>query len=324
MDSQNSKIVVLIRQKWPIIALLVAVLAVAPFLAASSHKAKLFVDAKTSGTETGSVEHPFKTIGKALDKAGKNTEIHVAKGKYKENITIKEEVDIFGASEDGVVIEAKDGDKPVVTMKHDTTLNKVTVKNGKKGIKVDNGAKASIVKVTVKNNDQDGIYINEGSVKDKKMVSISDCVITGNGWAGIYSESRRLSIVDSDIIGNGSEGIDIESGSSAWIAGNRIKDNRGSGMKLRVDGSNIWTKSNSIRENKKEGIDISFRGRSGRINIAKSKIVGNHKYGVAKIQRFPRAADSASLWNKYLTFDDKNEFFDNRRDSISSIVYIFN
>jgi len=313
-----------IRQNWPILALLVAILIVAPFLAASSQKTKLYVDAKASGTETGSSEHPFKTIKKALDKAEKKTEIHIAKGKYKENITIKEEVDIFGSSEDGVIIEAKNDDKPVVTMKHDTTLNKVTVKNGNRGIYVDNGAKASIVKVTVKNNDHDGIYIAEGRVRDKKMVSISECEIKDNGWAGIYSKSRRLSIVDSDIIGNGSEGIDIEDESSAWIANNRIKDNRGSGMKLRIDGSNIWTKSNSIRDNKKEGLDISFRGKSGRINIAKSKIVGNHKYGVAKIQRIPRESDSPSLWNKYLTFDDKVEFWDNRKDSISGIVYIFN
>jgi nitrous oxidase accessory protein NosD len=324
MNSQNSKIIPVIRQKWPILALLVAILAVAPFLAASSHKNKIYVDAKASETETGSSEHPFKTIKKALDQAGKKTEIYVAKGKYRENITIKEEVDIFGTSADGVIIEAKDDDKPVVIMKHDTTLNKVTVKNGKNGIKVDNGAKASIIKVTVKNNNRDGIYIAEGSVKDKKMVSISECEITGNGWAGIYSNTRRLSIVDNDILENGSEGIDIESGSSAWIAGNRIKDNRGSGMKLRIDGSNIWTKNNSIRENKKEGIDISFRGHAGRINIAKSKIIGNHRYGVAKIQRFPRAADSTSLWNKYLTFDNKNELRDNRSDSIASTVFIFN
>jgi len=323
MDSQGSRFIAVIRQNWPVLALLVAILAVAPFLAFSSHKNQLYVDAKASGTETGSSEHPYKTIKKALDKAGKKTEIHVAKGKYKENITIKEEVDIYGSSVDGVIIEAKDDDRPVVTMKHGTILNKVTVKSGKKGIYVDNGAKASITKVAVKNNRQDGIYVAEGSVKDKKMVSISDCVISGNRWAGIYSKSRRLSIVDNDILDNGSEGIDIENNSSAWIAGNRIKDNRGSGMKLRVDGSNIWTKSNSIRENKKDGVEVSFRGKAGRINIAKSKIIGNHKYGVAKIQRFPSAEGGVSLWNKYLTFDDKNEFLDNRSGAISGIVYIF-
>ena len=324
MVKRSSNFIAVIRQNWPVLVIMVAILVVAPFLAFSSHKDKLYVDAKASGSETGSVEHPYKTIKKALEKAGKNTEIHVAKGKYKENITIKEEVDIFGASQDGVIIEAKDDDKPVVTMKHDTTLNKVTVKNGKNGIKVDNGAKASIIKVTIKNNDRDGIYISEGRVKDKKMVSISECSITGNNWAGIYSKTRRLSIVDNDISENGSEGIDIENNSSAWIAGNRIKDNRGSGMKLRVDGSNIWTKSNSIRENKKEGIEISFRGTAGRIDIAKSKIVGNHKYGVAKVQRFPRSADSVSLWNKYLTFGDNNEFWDNYLDPISGVIFIFN
>lgn len=323
MNKQAPKLKIAIRQKWPILALIVAILIVAPFWAFSSHKNKLYVDTKASGTETGSVENPFKTIKKALDEAEKNTEIHVAKGKYKENITIKNDVSIFGSNEDEVIIEAKDGDDPVVVMGNDTLINKVTVRGGTYGIRVKNDAKVSIIKVVIEDNDKDGINVAEGDVKKDKLISVSECEIRNNRWAGIYSKSRKLSIVNNDIFENGSEGIDLENGSSAWIADNRIKDNRGSGMKLRIDGSNIWTKSNSIRENNKDGIEISFRGTPGRINIAKSKIIGNHKYGVAKIQRFPSAASSASLWNKYLTFDDKNELRDNWTGAISGIVYIF-
>lgn len=321
MNKQNSKFKAVIRQKWPILALLVAILIVAPFLVASSSKNKLFVDDNASGTQDGSVEHPFKTINKALDKAGKNTEIHVSNGNYRENITLDKNIKLFGESENGVVIKAKDEGNSTVIMSDDSKINKVTVKGGATGIKVKNDAKVSIIKVTIKENDRDGIYVEDGDVTDKKMVSISQCTIKDNGWGGIYSHKRRLSIVDNEIRSNGSEGIDIEAGASAWIADNKINENDGTGMKLRIDGSNIWTKNNAFRDNGKEGMEISFFGRAGRINIERVKLVGNHKYGVARIQGIKWVANNAGLWNKYLTYGVKNYFFENRLGDISPVIF---
>jgi hypothetical protein len=318
MDYKNSGLITFIRQKWPILALLVAILAVAPFLVASSHKSKLYVNDNASGTQDGSVSHPFKTIKKALDKADGKTEIHVSNGSYKENIVLKKNVELYGESEDGVVIKAKDGGNSTVVMNDDSKINKVTIKGGATGIKVKNDAKVSIIKVTIKDNDRDGIFIEEGDVTDKKMVSISECNIKDNGWGGIFSHRRRLSIVNNEIRSNGSEGIDIEAGSSAWIADNKINENDGTGMKLRIDGSDIWTKNNALRDNVKEGIEVSFSGRAGRINIEKAKIVGNHKYGIARIQRM---TDNTGLWNKYLTYGVKNYFSENRLGDISPVIF---
>lgn len=292
-----------------------------PILAFSSRETKLYVDAKASGAQTGAIDKPFKTIKQAMDLADENTEIHVANGTYQENIIVKKGVEVYGESKEGVVVSAQDKNDPAATMKHKTKIDKVTLRGGRFGIKVEKNAKASIIDCVVKENKKDGINIKSGDVKKSRMVSISESVIRDNGRAGIYSQKRRLSIEESEIIDNDGDGIDIESGSSGWIANSKIKDNEKSGMKLRIDGSNIWLEDNSIRGNDREGIEISFGGKAGRINVADSKITDNGRYGIARIQKFA-IAGSGNLWAKYLTFNDKNKFSKNKRGNISNIIIV--
>jgi len=311
------------RSKSAIIVMAVAIIALiaVPGFVLSSHKSKLYVRASASGTQDGSNAHPFKTIKQAMKVAKKNTEIHVSNGFYKENVAMRSDVDIFGESKKGVVIEASDKHNPVVKMENDTTINKVTLQKGSYGIKVDDDAKASIINCVIKNNKQDGIYVKADGVKKSKQVVISKNEIRNNDGAGIYSGKRKLSISENEITKNNGDGIDIEKGANAWIADNKIKNNDKSGMKLRIDGSTIWIKSNSFRDNKREGMEISFSGEAGRINISKTKIMNNDRYGVARVQRLP-IDGSASLWNKYLTFDNKNTIDKNKSGGISPIIVV--
>lgn len=302
------------------LAILVALAVLGPALAFSSNSSKLYVDDDASGTQDGSSKHPYKTISKALDKADDDTKIHIANGRYKENIKIKEGVEIFGESKGGVVIEAKDDDDPVVTMKSGTRLDKVTVKGGSYGIKIDGGGKASVVECVIKDNEEGGIYIKESSVKKSRLVSLSKNEIKDNDGPGIFSEKRKLSLTENEIKDNDGDGIDIEKGSEAWIADNEIEKNDKSGMKLRVDGSEIWTKHNTIKNNKREGIEVSYKGQAGRIDIAKSKITGNGRYGVARVQRF--VTSGPKLWDGYLTFDSRNRIENNASGGISPVIVI--
>ncbi len=298
----------------------VAVLLIAvPSFVLSSHKTKLYVDEHASGTQDGSGSHPYKTIAQAVRAASKNTEIHIAKGTYEENVDLKEGMGIFGEDKSDVIIKAGDKGDAVVTMADNTTLDKVTVENGRYGVKVEDGAKASIIQCIVKNNHRDGIFVVGDGIKKSSMVSISENEIRDNDGTGLYAQKRKLSITDNEIRNNNGDGIDIESGSAAWIADNKISSNDKSGMKLRVDGSEIWTKSNSIRNNDREGIEISYKGKAGRIDIAKTKIMGNKKYGVARVQKFLGNTPVAA-WNKYVTFNTKNTITGNKDGDISSVI----
>ncbi|MFA4817304.1 MAG: right-handed parallel beta-helix repeat-containing protein [Parcubacteria group bacterium] len=308
------------KRKAGLIALVAVFLIALPMFAFSSRTHKIYVDNDASGTQDGSKSHPYKTISKAISEANGKTEIHVDNGIYKENITLKSNMELYGENKNNTIIEANEDGDSVVTMKDDTVINKVTIKGGTNGIKIREKASAEIIKCVIMDNDRDGIRVESDGTGDSRKVSISENTIKDNGWAGIYAGRRNLSIMDNDIYANNKDGIDIAKGSKAWISGNTIKDNRGSGMKLAIDGSDIWTKSNDLRNNKREGLEVSFSGAAGKVNIAKSKIRSNGRYGIARVQDFPINANSENLWKRYLTFDNANEFYKNDGGNISVVI----
>lgn len=299
-------------------SILLLVVFVLPVLVLARQDEKIYVDAEASGAEDGSSGHPYKTIGKALNKADDNTEIHIAAGTYKENIEIPKGVEVYGSDKNDVIIQAKNDDEPVVVMKNKTKINKVTIKKGKHGIKVKEDSRASIIKCVIKDNDKDGIRISGGKADKKKEVSITDSVIKNNGRTGIFSETRRIVIMDNEITDNESDGIDLAAGTSAWIRGNLVKNNDGSGMKLILDSSNIWTKNNTYYGNEREGVEVNGFGKAGRIDLNKSKFYKNERYGIAKVQR---GNFSSSIWNGF-TVQNNNKYWMNKIGDISKIIFI--
>lgn len=313
-----SKIQAQISAKGLIGSLILMLIFVLPVLSWAGHKDKIYVDAATSGKEDGSSDHPFKKISSALKKTGKKDEVHIRPGTYKENIEIPEGVDVFGSGKSSVIIKAKDSGQPVVSMKNKTSIDNVTIMDGRYGIKVGTNDKVSITKCLIKNNSRDGISIKTGAIEEKRKVTISKSEIRNNGKAGIYAEKRRLVIVDSEINDNHSDGIDLQSGSRAWVAGNRIKSNSGSGLKAILDGSEIWTKNNTIRDNKREGMEINSYGGKGRMDINKSKFYQNKRYAAARILR--GNAQTGILGG--LTFQNNNIFSENTIGNISPAIRI--
>lgn len=279
----------------------------------------IYVDADASGKQTGSSSHPYKKIGDAIDDAKNEDEdvnIHVASGTYKENIEVPGDVKIFGSDKDKVIIKGDD-DEAVVKLKHDTEINKVTIKGGKYGVKINDGDRASIVDCVIKDNDKDGVKIEAAPIKnDKYIASITDSKIYDNGGSGIYSEKRQLSIINNEIIENDGDGVDIEGGSSAWIYKNDIKDNNKTGLKLTLDGSNIWVKNNTLRDNEREGIEVNAFGGYGRIDVNKTKLYQNERYGIARVQR---GSFASSVWDG-LTIQEDSKFWENVIGSLSSII----
>lgn len=247
----------------------------------------LYVDEDNKGKEDGSRDHPYRTISKALKNAKGGTNVFVAKGKYRENITIPSDVKVIGGKDnDDVVIEADNRSQPTVVMKDDTELNKITVVGGRHGIRVLDHDSAKIVRVVVKNSSRDGIHIENGTRERKQQVLIDRSVIKNNRMAGIFSEKRWVIILDSDITGN-ADGVDFTGGVKAWFEDNRINDNQGSGIKAVLDEASIWSKNNSIRRNGREGIEINAYGAAGQIGFKKAAVIDNGRYGIARVARTP-------------------------------------
>jgi len=307
------------KLKLAVFAFFVLAIMTLPIFASSSRKSHLYVDHKAGDNRDGSTSHPYKSISEAIDHAKNKdkVEIHVAKGEYKENITLRNGVKLFGENRENTIIKAKKEKYETVSMKNNSTIDGFTIKNGKSGIWIERDAEASIVNCIVKDNDN-GIAIEGGDTKKSNQVSISKTKIKNNDRSGIYSAgARRISITENEISENRKDGIDLARATSAWISENSIRNNKGSGMKLVLDQSNIWTRKNDIRENGREGIEVASFGTEGRIDIAKTKIVKNGLFGVARLQRA-----GAIDWNKFFTTNNQTEVWENRSGNISPIIYI--
>jgi len=282
----------------------------------------IYVNAEASGTQDGSASHPHKTIWEAIKdakKTDKKVDIHIAEGTYKENIVVPKNTKIFGSGTDKVTIKSDNKSKAVVKLNHKSEINKVTIKGGKYGVLVDRDDRAYIIDCVIKDNRKDGIKIESASVEKKYITVITDSEIYNNGGSGIYSEKRQLSIIGNEIVNNDGDGIDIEGSSSAWIHKNNIKNNDKTGLKLTLDGSNIWTKNNTFRNNDREGIEVNAFGGLGRIDINKSKLYKNDRYGIARVQR---GNFSASVWDG-LTVQEDTKFWENVLGTISGRLMVY-
>ncbi len=247
----------------------------------------VYVDKDAKGSEEGTSNHPYHSISKALKNAKEGTNVYISKGTYKENITIPKGVKLFGKKKDigDVVIKSDNGDKPTVTMKHQTELNFLTIEGGRHGVRVLEDAKAKIYKVTIKKSDRDGIHI-DSAPRDKKHRALIDSVeVRDSARAGIYSEKRDIVVINSNIHNNKSDGLDLAASMEAWLEDNRINSNGGSGIKVVLDGASVWSKSNSIRNNAREGVEVNSYGAAGNVGLKKAQLVGNGRYGIARVAR---------------------------------------
>lgn len=298
----------------------VMVLAVAlPLVMFAKSGDKIYVNEDASGTQDGSSKHPYKTIWQGLDEAESGDEVIVAKGTYKERITLPKGVKLSGAGMGKTIIKSSGrNDDPVLNMKDRTKVWGVTVQDGEVGIYVRENAKVEIIEVEVINNRHEGILIEKGERTEKEKASIVNCEIKKNGWSGVYAKKRKVVITDSEIKDNSKNGVMFESGVRAWIDDNSISGNKGSGIVANLDGADITVASkNTIRDNGREGIEVSDFGAAGSIRVKKSRVSENGHYGVARISRV--ANIPSSLWGG-LVIEDNNRLFSNGMGNVSPIV----
>lgn len=276
----------------------------------------IYVDDDASGVQDGSKTNPYKTISEALDHADKGTEVLIASGHYSESITIPKGVEVFGTYKDRSKVVIDGGkSKPTVTMKHDSELKYVTVKDGRNGIYVDDDAKARIYDVVVKGAEKDGIRIESGSTEKKQRVIIDHVVSKKNGKAGLFAKKRNVLVLSSEFSENETDGAVFDRRVKVWIESSRFNDNRSSGAVMTADESTIWTKENQFRRNGREGVELNGYGAIGSIGLKTSKFVDNGRFGIAVVAR---NASGQNVWKSLI--QEKTETWGNRLGDVSKVV----
>lgn len=278
-------------------------------------KSVIYADDKASGKMDGSKSHPYKKIQDAIDKAKKeNKDVRILKGNYKENFKILSGVEVSGEGSEETVIEAKDNGFPVVRMKNDTALRKVTVRGGEDGISVGENYLAVISDCRIIKNRKNGIEAKASTPHNDQKLTVLNSYIAENGWMGIYATSKKVDIQGNLIYKNGKNGIALEGGCRGSIKKNKSKDNDGDGMWVILDDSQLYLDNNTFYDNDREGIEVRSNGRLGLVNITDTKFYKNNRWGVARLES--RSFSDAD-WNKSLVFGKGNLFWENKTGNIS-------
>lgn len=305
------------KVQWMGMFLLLAIISL-PVISLAGGTKEIFVKASASGSEDGSYNHPYNTIGEAIKKANGKTKIIVRSGNYKENIVVPRDVKISGSDKHKVTIEGKSNSEPTITLTNKTELSDVSVVGGKNGILVKDAGKkgeTTISNCFVRDARSDGIKIANGNKSSDTKVNIIKSKIYDNGKSGIYSERRRIVILESEILDNDLDGIDLEKSVEAYVAKNEINQNNGVGMKVRLDNASTTITKNVFYKNDKDGLEVRSGGKIGGLNVNRNSFLKNDNFGVVKILK---DVDGFTDF-RGLSVDASNTFSENKKGNISNI-----
>ena len=276
----------------------------------------IYVDASTTGSETGSRSNPFKTIEEALDEADAGEEVEIQAGIYRENITIPEQVTLSGEYRDEVFIIADRKYSPTVRMRNGSELSSLTVMGGKYGVYIKGGSKVTIEDCVISYNESHGIKIKRSDLDDDNAVVIEENIIQRNGGAGIYAQKRMVTIYNNSIYSNEKDGIYLQGEVAADVEYNKIKYNEKSGIDLMIDSSTVLLSNNTFKNNEQSGVDIHAKSWRGKVLVKNSKFYHNDEYGIKKIQY---GSPNWEIWENDYILGTGNLFVKNKKGKISSV-----
>lgn len=277
----------------------------------------LYVDSSSSvSSPDGSEAKPFSKISDAIKQAVSGQSIHIADGKYQENLTLDKSLSLIGQSKTGTVLEGT-GQETGLEINAKSEVSNLTVTNFKRGVYVSKNAGATLDSVNIFQNRQTGIEIAQGQTSESKKVTVSDSDIEKNE-KGFYILKRKISLSNNRVVSNRQEGIDLRAGVKGTIKKNTISKNKESGIELIIGRSGLKILSNKITGNSASGIANQFYKQSknlGSIQIAKNKIQKNDDFGI-QCDLPSGGKPSANYWTKSIKLS-ANIFSGNSKISAS-------
>ncbi|GAA6140274.1 DUF1565 domain-containing protein [Hydrogenophaga sp. 5NK40-0174] len=120
---------------------------------------ELYVDAGHTGPEAGTMDRPFRSIDKAMRWSVSGTTIHVAPGRYRENVVLKEGVHLLSRQTGAAIIDGganRAARAPAVEMAVDSILEGFTVTGGETGVLCKGPVSADIRRNIIRGNRGDG------------------------------------------------------------------------------------------------------------------------------------------------------------------------
>ncbi len=223
-------------------------------------------DDNTCGPWDGSIEHPYKSIQKAVDSAYTGWTVYVKNGTYEENIVINKTINLYGENKKETIIDGKSEKDVIYVHSKDVKISGFKILNsGEK--RLDAGIKTlslnsnlTVENCIVKNCDV-GIYLNcmdFDSYPTSFNKIVNNTIIENN--IGIFSLWVHNNIIKENTISNNRLfGIEFEANKFSNIEDNIFENNNDTAIYLHGSSN-----ENKITKNK-------FRNNSVGINLKETK-----------------------------------------------------
>ena len=199
------------------------------------------------------VPSPYPTIQAAIDAADSGDTIQVNSGTYDEEVVVNKRLILKGSGLP--IITSSTGDAITLTAS-DCTIRDFTVMGaGGVGIYVDNSDGHIIEHNTIKDNENEGIYV-DGFDFGSDGHTIQNNNVTGNKNGGIVLDTSNTNIIrDNNVTNNYQVGIDVAECENNQILDNVVTGTIGDGISLE-DAVNNKVAGNTVSNNDDEGILI--------------------------------------------------------------------
>ena len=236
----------------------------------------LYVDADFVGTENGTILSPFSTVQAAVDASSVNDHILI-EGIHiiTQEVSLPHGLILEGTGEDSIIkyasFDSANGHVLHYQGVSDTEVfhfSKLTIANGKYGVKIVHAAN----------------------------FDIHNCILLNNGWNGTGLDTRAAEV--GGVLGYDSSAIDLQ----AFSAGSNISD--GGGMRVNKC-PNVHVEQN-ILEGNFRGIRISESGIEGGVHITLNEVSGNLESGIYLARGSNSGCENAIVLNNFSTYNANN------------------
>lgn len=242
------------------------------------------VDGTAANGGDGSLASPFADIQSAIDAAAASSGddvVLIEPGVYLENLVI---TDTSGALRlqgnpgvtAGVTIDGQTGDVALVTPQFDVTVADVSVTNGDRGIRAQNGSGSLTVENVIASNfaraaiagqNISGLTVRDSSLSNSRWgifsgnaatVSIDNVTLTQNSVAGAtLQDSTFLALRDVTATGNVQRGVGIDRATgSVDIVNLTASNNDVTGLAVLNGANSLTVTGGEFRNNGNHGIDV--------------------------------------------------------------------